>query len=494
LSRLVEQLPGLLIAVPLLSAPVCVLLRNARACWAWALLLTWLSLSASVTLLAETLATGRISYHVGDWEPPFGIELAVDPLNAFVLVIVTGVAAVVMSAAPRSLSAELPAAKHYLFFAAYLLCMTGLAGMTITGDAFNVFVFLEIASLSSYALVSLGRSPRALTAALQYLMLGTIGGTFILLGIGMLYMKTGSLNMADIAVRLQAAGADRVVLAGLAFLTVGSSIKLALFPLSIWLPNAYTYAPSIVTAFMAATSTKVALYVLLRFVFGVFGADMAIGELRLDAALLPLALLAMLVASTVAIWQSDVKRLLAYSSLAQVGYMVLGLAFASVDGLTGSIVHLFNHALMKSGLFLVIACFVLRVGSSQLADLRGIGRRMPLTTAAFVVCGLSLIGVPLTGGFVSKLYLVRAALDAGMWPVALIVLVSSVLAVVYVWRVVEVAYFQEAPAGAPSGEAPWSLLVPAWVFAGASLYFGIWTSASAGVARTAAAQLLGVAP
>jgi multicomponent Na+:H+ antiporter subunit D len=250
-----------------------------------------------------------------------------------------------------------------------------------------------------------------------------------------------------------------------------------------------------VTAFLAATATKVAYYVLVRFVFSVFGFKLAFSSLHLDAVLLPLAIAAMFVGSVVAIYQQDVKRLLAYSSVAQVGYMVLGLSLASVDGLTGGLVHLFNHALMKSGLFLVMACVFVRVGSTRLEAMRGLGRRMPLTMAAFTVAGLSLVGVPLTVGFVSKWYLVVGALESGKWLVAVLILLSSLLALVYVWRVVEVAYFEEAPADAPKiTEAPARLLVPTWILVGATVVFGVFTSLSVGVARSAAQMLLGVAP
>ena len=201
----------------------------------------------------------------------------------------------------------------------------------------------------------------------------------------------------------------------LAAIVVGTSIKLALFPLHVWLPNAYTFAPSVVSAFLAATATKVAYYVLVRFVFT---------DLRRRAGVRRVCgstpcscrwrLLAMFVASAVAIYQRDVKRMLAYSSVAQIGYMVLGLSLATVTGLTGGIVHLFNHALMKSGLFLALACVVLRLGSTRLDDLAGLGKRMPLTAAAFVAGGLSLIGVPLTAGFVSKWYLVLGAHGEGL--------------------------------------------------------------------------------
>lgn len=486
------DLPALQIVVPLLSAPVCVLLRRPRLAWAVAMAATWFAFGNSIVILRHVLATGPISYALGGFPVPYGIELSIDSLNALVLVIVTGISAIVLIGSPRSLEREVPTERHYLVYTAYLLCMTGLLGMTITGDAFNIFVFLEISSLSSYSLISMGRTRRAVTSAFQYLVMGTIGGTFILLGIGLLYMVTGTLNLADMSQRLAMTGANRTVLVSLAFIVAGTSIKLAVFPLHIWLPNAYTFAPAIVTAFLAATATKVAFYILARFVYGVYGVQLAFGELRLDAVLLPLALLAMFVASTVAIFQRDVKRMLAYSSVAQVGYMLLGMSLANVDGLTGGIVHLFNHALIKSGLFLVMAVVLLSVGSTRLDDMRGLGRKLPLTMAAFVLGGLGLIGVPGTAGFVSKWYLILGALEDGLWPVAVLTLLSSLLAVVYVWRVIEVAYFQERPADAPEPErAPASLLVPAWALLGASVWFGVFTSYSAGVAREAAEMLLG---
>jgi multicomponent Na+:H+ antiporter subunit D len=493
LARVSDDLPALQIAVPLLSAAVCLIVRRARAAWSVAMVVAWSSFASACVLLTRVLHSGPISYAEGGWRPPWGIELRIDLLNALVLLVVTGICAIVLTASPRSLDQEVWREHHHKFYALYLLCMTGLAGMTITGDAFNIFVFLEISSLSSYALIAQGPTRRALTSSLQYLVMGTIGGTFILLGIGMIYMVTGTLNIADMAVQLAAVGPNRTVLVALACIGVGTGIKLAVFPLHIWLPNAYTYAPAIVTAFLAATATKVAYYVLVRFVFSVFGAPLAFGELRLDAVLMPLAIAAMFAGSFVAIFQDDIKRMLAYSSVAQIGYMVLGLSLASVSGLTGGLVHLFNHAIMKSGLFLVMAAVVLRMGSTRLDAFAGLGRRMPFTMAAFVVAGLSLIGVPLTVGFVSKWYLVMGAIQGGLWPVAVLILLSSLLALIYIWRVVEVAYFRHPPDDAPDiDEAPASLLMPIWVLAGGTVFFGIFTSLSVGLASAAARMLLGV--
>ena len=489
------HLPALQVVIPLIAGPLCLILRRGALAWALALGVSWLSPVISIALLARVLDTGVLSYALGGWPAPWGIEYRVDTVNAFVLLLVSAISALVLPYARASIEAELPAEQHHLFYTTYLLCLTGLLGVTITGDAFNLFVFLEIASLSSYVLISLGNDRRALTAAFQYLVMGTIGATFILIGIGLLYMMTGTLNMADLAQRLAAVSGTRPVLAAFAFITVGISLKLALFPLHLWLPNAYAYAPSAVTVFLAATATKVAVYMLLRFVFTVFGGAFAFGATPLGAILLPLALIAIFTTSTVAIFQDDIKRMLAYSSLAQLGYMILGVSFASVTGLTATIVHLFNHALMKGALFMVMGSVYLRLRSVDIEDFRGLGRAMPLTMGAFVVGGLSLIGIPLTVGFISKWYLVLAALERGWWWAAALVLLGSLLAVVYVWRVIEAAYFREPPEGsAAPREAPLSMLIPTWALIAANLYFGIDTDLTLGVAGRAAAQLFGGAP
>jgi multicomponent Na+:H+ antiporter subunit D len=490
-----QHLPALQVVIPLLSAPLCLLLNKPRVAWALSLVASWLALIIAIALLQQVLSTGTLSYELGGWAAPWGIEYRVDPVNAFVLLIVASIGAVLMPFALRSVAREIPAERHALFYTAYLLCLAGLLGIAITGDAFNLFVFLEISSLSSYIMISLGRDRRALTAAYQYLIMGTIGATFILIGVGLLYMMTGTLNMLDLAQRIPSVADTRTVRVALAFLTVGISLKLALFPLHLWLPNAYTYAPSVVTAFLAATATKVAVYMLLRFLFTVFGAALSFEEMLVHAILLPLALVAVFSASIVAIYQDNLKRMLAYSSVAQIGYMILGISFTSVTGLTAAILHLFNHALMKGALFLALGCVVYQLGSVRLADIAGLGRRMPWTFAAIVVGGLSLIGVPLTVGFISKWYLVLAALEGGLWWVAVLVLLGSLLAVAYIWRVVEVAFFEPAPKGTPRyQEAPLSLLIPTWILIGANVYFGVNAELTVGVARRAAEWLIGGGP
>jgi multicomponent Na+:H+ antiporter subunit D len=491
---MMDQLPALQVVVPLLSAPICLLIGRGRFAYGFTLLATWVAFAISALLLYSVLENGPISYQLGGWAPPWGIEYRVDPVNAYILLIVSAIGALVMCYAKASIDRELDQDRHYLFYTAYLLCLAGLLGVTITGDTFNIFVFFEISSLASYILISLGPDRRALTAAFNYLIFGTIGATFFLIGIGLLYQVTGTLNIADLAERVPPLTGSRTVQAAFIFMAVGLAVKAALFPLHSWLPNTYAYAPSIVTAFLAATATKVAIYVLIRIYFTIFGSDFSFGPMSLGTVLMVPAIAAMLIGSTVAIFQDDIKRMLAYSSVAQIGYMVLGIGFATVLGVTGGMLHLFNHALIKTAMFLAMGCIFYRMGSVRIEAMAGLGQRMPWTMAAFVGGGLSLIGVPLTAGFISKWYLLLAALDAGMWWIAVFILIASMIAIVYVWRVVEVAYFSPSPDGAPTGEAPLSMLIPTWILVLANFYFGIDTRLSVGAATRAAEFLLETGP
>lgn len=488
---ILHHLLPLAVVVPIMSAPPCVIFRNTKVAWLLATIASAATFAIALTLLTQVMQHGVISYHVGDWAPPWGIELRMDPVGALVLVVVSAIGTVVTPYMWSSVKREIPAERRYLFYTMYLLCFAGLVGMTITGDAFNMFVFLEVSSLSTYVLVSLGRDKRCLTAAYRYLVMGTVGATFYVIALGLMYMMTGTLNMVDLAHRLPAVADTRTIHAAIAFAIAGFGLKLAMFPLHMWLPNAYTYAPSSVSSFVAATSTKVAVYAFIRVIFTIFGGIDIIDALPVHQVIMALALCGMFAGSLVAIWQTNLKRLMAYSSIAQIGYMLLGLSFATVTGLTGGIIHIFNHALMKGGIFMAIGAMVFSVGSSQIKDLAGIGKTMPATTFAFVLGGLSLIGVPLTVGFVSKWYLVKAALETGQWYIAVLILLSSLLAIVYVWRVVEQAYFRE-PSGAAAAakEAPLQMLIPTYILIGASIWFGVNAQGTVDIATSAAKILL----
>lgn len=489
---LLAQLPALVIVLPLLAAPLCVLLHRGALAWLVYLATSWACFGIAFLLFVQVKIGGSISYAMGGWPPPFGIELRLDALNTVVLLLVTGIAAVSSVYARASVAAEIASERVYLFYAALLLCLCGLIGMTVTGDAFNLFVFLEISSLSSYGLIAMGAKRRALLSAFQYLIMGTIGGTFLLIGIGFLYMMTGSLNMADIAARLPAVAHTRTVEAGLAFIVVGASLKFALFPLHVWLPNAYTYAPSTASVFIAATSTKVAVYALMRFLFTVFGAAYAFGTLPLGEVLIALSVVAMLSASIAAIFQTDLKRLLAWSSIAQMGYIVMGFALASPVGVAASLVHIVNHGIIKGALFMAAGALFWRTRSVSLNDIAGLGRQMPWTCAAFVVAGLSLIGVPATGGFISKWLLLEAVIEPGRYWLAAAILVSSLLALIYIGRAVEALYFREPPNNRPAArEAAFSMRLATWVLVLVNVALGLYSTPLVDAASRAATSLLG---
>lgn len=492
---MIAHLPVLQVIIPLMAAPICLILKRAQLVWLFSLIASGLAFVISVLLLQQVMTFGVISYELGGWQAPWGIEYRIDKLNAFVLLIITSISTIVLFAAQTSIENEIPKSKHTFFYILYLLSLTGMLGIVATGDAFNVFVFLEISSLSAYALIAMGKDRRALWAAYQYLIMGTIGATFILIGIGLMYQMTGTLNMEDLSQRLPEVAQTRTVFTAFAFIIVGVCLKLALFPLHLWLPNAYAYAPSIVTAFFAATATKVALYLLIRFTFTVFGLSFSFTTIPLQTLFMALGLAGIFIASTTAIYQNNIKLLFAYSSIAQIGYMIVGFSISTVTGLTATLLHMFNHALMKSAIFLALAAVMYRLGNVQLNSFHGLGRQMPLTMAAIVIGGLSLIGVPLTVGFISKWYLLVALLEQGWWPIAVLILLGSVLAIIYVWRLVEVAYFKAPLTNKePVKEAPMFFLVPIWTLIIANIYFGIDTRLSVQVAQAAAMSLFGVTP
>ncbi len=496
-----NHLPALIVILPLLVALLLPALGRGHGPWFAATLTTWAVLGMTIVLQLQFIgflqnpetSVAFISYPIGNWRVPWGIEFRVDALNTFLLLVISMISAVVTFYARLSIASTIPLERIRFFYSVWLLFISGLLGVTMTGDVFNVYVLIEISALASYTLVAMGhyQNRKALSGSINYLVLGTIGASFFLIGVGYLYSVTGTLNIADAAEKLRPLHDNRAVITAFAFMLVGLSVKMALFPLHGWLPDAHGYAPPIVSALLSGVAIKVGAYVMIRLLFSVLGINFSLALLPTAPIIWILASLAIVIGSYTAIQQSSLKRLLAYSSVAQIGYIALGFALANENGLTGSLIHIFNHALMKSGLFLVAGIVSYRLGEAELKTLSGLGRKMPFTMAALTAGGLGLIGVPLTSGFISKWYLVSGAIDRGLMPLAVVILAGSILAVIYVWKVVEIVYFRPASESAAQiTEAPWSMVLPAWILIGASIYFGVDASLPSTLAGRAALYLL----
>lgn len=470
----ISNFPVIVIIISLMGAMITPLIGWFRKefCNPWVTLVTFIQFMIALVLLRSVIEGGPIHYYLGNWEPPWGIEYVIDLFNGFVLSIVSFICFLVSIYSRRSVQHEMPG-RVVPFYTLYLLLTTGMLGIVITGDIFNLYVFLEISSLAAYALISVGDYKNALMASFNYLIMGTVSACFILLGIGYLYMVTGSLNMHDLSQLLPQLYTSKVVLVAFAFFIVGFSIKVALFPLHTWLPDAYTTAPSAVSSLVAATFTKVGAYALIRILFTVFKPDFVIDITASTDIISWVAAVAIIIGSVFAIAQFDIKRMLAYSSVSQIGYILLGVGMANQLAMMGGVLHILSHALMKGGLFMVAGAIFYTSGIRNIYELKGMGRKMPWTMGAFVLLALSMIGIPPTVGFMSKWYLALGAVDANMWVFVVVILLSSLLNVVYFWRVFENVFFGHMPEDIVKTEVPLSMRIPIVIAAILCLVFGL---------------------
>ncbi len=480
-----QQFPALVVIAPLLAGLLIGVAGwvNKRLCFPIAVAALAVATFSSVGLLLRVLDEGVIVYKLGGWDPPMGIAYYVDHLNGLVLVVVAIVALVNLIASKRSIEEEFPE-KVGAFYSLYVLMVTGLLGIVVTGDAFNLYVLLEIAALTGYGLLGMGSDDRAPLATLHYLYMGTIGACFYLLGIGYLYMVTGSLNMVDIANILPPLYQSKAVMAAFIICMVGVWLKMAFFPLHAWLPNAYTYAPSASSSLIAPLVTKVMIYVMIRLMLTVFTPQFTFTTLAVSEGVVWLAAIAIFMGALLALKEKNLKKMLTYIVVAEVGYMVGGAWLGNRAGMTGAILHIANDALMTLCVFLVVGNIVYKVKGTEFKDLQGLFRKMPFTMGAFIIGAMSIIGVPPTCGFFSKWYLILGAIQAGQYHFMVALLFSSLVSVVLFFRVIEIGYFEpfsdhhghghDHPAPIMD-EAPLSMLVPLLLVAAGLVVVGLYT-------------------
>lgn len=478
-----KHYPILLVVIPLLFAFVISAVNWFRSQWCFpiavgALCATFYSCAG---VLLRVLDEGAVLYRVGGWAPPVGISYHIDHLNGFVLVIVAAAALLNLVACKRTVERDLPG-KIGPFYTLYLLHVAGLLGIVSTGDVFNLFVFLEIAALTSYGLMAMGNE-RSAHATLNYLYLGTIGALFYLIGVGYLYIKTGSLSMLDIARILPAEYTSKTVKAAFAFCMVGIWVKMAFFPLHSWLPNAYSNAPAAARGLVAPLMTRVMAYVMIRLAVTLFSPAFSLYTLHVADFVVWVATGAIFFGTVYALAQRDLKRMLCYVMVSETGYIVGGAWLGNADGMTGAILHIANDSFMTLCLFLAIGNVVFKVGGCAFPDLNRLFRRMPFTMAGFVAGALSIIGVPPTCGFFSKWYLLTGAVSTGRhWFVAAIIF-NTLASVGIFFRAIEVAYFRGQDSRSKVAdstmdvfdEAPASMVAPLLVASAALVIMGLYS-------------------
>jgi len=480
-----QQYPALVVVVPLLSAFLISPAgwANKRLCFPIALVALAMATGSAVGLLFRVMNEGVIVYRLAGWDPPWGISYYVDHLNALVLVVVAVVALANLIPAKKSIEREFPD-NQGAFYTLYILMVTGLLGIVVTGDAFNLYVLLEIAALTGYGLLAMGEGGRAPLATLNYLYMGTIGACFYLLGVGYLYIMTGSLNMVDIAGLLPSIYESKAVVAAFIICMVGVWLKMAFFPLHAWLPNSYTYASSPASSLIAPLATKVMIYVMIRLILTVFTPDFTFITLSISKAVVWLAVVAIVMGAFLALKERSLKKMLTYIIVAEVGYMVGGAWLGNRAGMTGAILHIANDALMTLCVFLAVGNIVYRTKGHHFENLQGLFKKMPFTMGGFVIGAVSIIGVPPTCGFFSKWYLITGAIQSGQYHFMVALLFSSLVSVVLFFRVIEISYYEPFSDHhghghdhhtTPMEEAPLSMVIPLLIVAAGLILVGLYT-------------------
>lgn len=435
--------PALIVVAPLLAALLAGLSSwiEERLTYPIALIgLGFCSFSA-LNVLITVIQSGTIHYQMAGWVPPVGIEYRIDLLNAVVLLLVASIAFFNLVASYQNVNQETND-RTGAFYTLYLLFVTGLLGVTATGDLFNLYVLIEITSLTSYTMVALSDKDRGPLAGLNYVFIGVIGASFYLLGTGYLYLKTGSLNMVDIANILKGIQGSSIVLVAFILCMTGVWIKMALFPMHVWLPNAYAYSPIAFARVGAPLMTKVMVYVMVRLMVTVFGLEYVFETQKLSEAVVWLATAAVLSGAVMALSQNNLKKMLTYIIVCETGYMVGGAWLGNEQGMTGAILHILNDAIMTFALFLSVGNMVFKLKTVEMQNLQGLFGKMPWTMAGFVLAAFSILGVPPTCGFFSKWYLILGAFEAGAYHFAGALVISSLLCAVLFFKVFEICFFE----------------------------------------------------
>ncbi len=379
-----------------------------------------LTLIIEVLLLLNAYEYGAQAVNLGNWAAPFGITLVVDRLSALMLVVSTAVSlAVLIYATGQGQVDGDEDAPVSIFHPTYLILVAGVSNAFLAGDLFNLYVGFEILLTASYVLMTLGGSGPRIRAGVTYVVVSVISSLLFLLAIGMIYGATGTINMADLAIKLENLDSGMQLTLHL-MLLVAFGVKAAVFPLSFWLPDSYPTAPAPVTAVFAGLLTKVGVYAMFRTETLLFPGD------RINDLLMLVALLTMIVGILGALAQSDIRRLLSFTLVSHIGFMVFGLAMSSVAGIGAAIFYVVHHIIVQTSLFLVSGLIERRGGTANVDKLGGLARLSPLLAVLYFVPAMNLAGIPPFSGFLGKLGLLQAGVDLGT-VTAYVLVVGSVV-------------------------------------------------------------------
>ena len=429
------HIPILIIISPLLAAFLVLLTRKYKIILATTSII--ISIVFILTLSSRILSGDKVIYHLGGWRGPLGISLMIDGLSFFFSLIVLGLGLlVIIYSIPE---------RHYgrTYYFLLLISLSSMIGISFTADIFNMYVFYELLSLVVYLLIAYNEKGMALKASFNYLIMGGVGLSFFLLGIGFLYAMTGTLDISHIAERLPAAfdSSVKMVIMSFVLIATGIGIKIAVFPLHGWLPDAHSMAPSPVSALLSGITVEIGIYCLIRVIYNVFSTEaFSIIINSGHTILIVLGVVSLLFGAGMALVQTDLKRLLAYSTINQIGIIFIGLGIGTELGLTGALFHVLNHAIMKSALFFCAGIMIAKAGTREVQGLSGFIRQQPAIVFAFIIASLGMIGIPPTNGFVSKWLICLAAVEAGYTILAVITLIASAITAVYYFRVIQVLF------------------------------------------------------
>ncbi len=443
----------------------------------------------------QLAARGAFTYEIGGWPAPWGIELNIDPLGVYMTLILTGVGFIILLYATKDLEHELSERSLGIFYTLYLLLISSMVGLALTNDLFNIFVFLEISTMTAVAVICVKEKMETIEASLKYLILSVMASASILMSIALLYMVTGHLNLSYIANELNQAIEvyPSTITAAMALFLVGFGVKSALFPMHVWLPDAHGSAPSPSSAVLSGLVIKIYAVILIRLYYQVFPREFLEAIPIMDI-ILWLASIGIILGSMFAIVQDDIKKLLAYSSVAQIGYVFLGISLMSFDGFQGGLIHILNHAFIKSMLFLTAGVIIYSTGIRSISHLKGMGFKLPFAMACFTLGGIAMIGIPGTNGFISKWYLALGALEAGRPFFVLILLVSSMLNGVYYLPIIVNAFFGEEAEELEDlhvEKVPWEMTLPLFILAFGVVFFGLFPSLPLGILEDATILIFG---